>query len=84
MKPTTTTHQTVTDSETLDHLTIAYTPPTGQPRRIVFTTTPETAGWLRIESRWTGSGWRERACDRVTDLTIHPDPTHAIEVETDE
>lgn len=45
-----------------------WTPESGQPHRVVFTT--DTHGWLRIETRWTGTRWREVGCERVSEVSV--------------
>ncbi|OIB58836.1 hypothetical protein [Natrialba sp. SSL1] len=56
----------------IDSITIRWTPIGGLPRQVTFE--PHDDGWLRIESEWNGSYWRECGSEPVTASPI-TDPT---------
>ncbi|WP_207592195.1 hypothetical protein [Halomontanus rarus] len=43
---------------------VRWTPEYGSPRAVLFE--PHDEDWRRTEFEWTGDGWREIGCERVT------------------
>jgi len=67
-------------SHTHVELVCEWTPETGQPHRAVYAT--DAQGWLRIESRWTGTKWLEVGCERITAFSIDGNTAHSLEEAT--